>query len=267
MAPAFTDYSEVTMANTRDRRSIIPPIRFRYDLDPIERDQSPCHPPVSNGSSILPGSARPVTVTYFQSTDVCPSCQTSNHRKSGRYCASCGLFYHLACARLKKAESSGLRKWLCQCCLFPEHATLSSSQTSTAPSMSQHLSDEREQPMDSPNCVDNADNVLKTISQLRRFYRIPIRIPKSCRIPVAEALTEAIDRMITSASNTDWNNFLCFPILALGVPIIPSNAGSSLSSVIRGNMKRLTQSPFDPSTLCQQLPCHQARRESCQSVM
>ena len=173
-------------------------------------------------------------------------------------------FYHLACARLKKAESSGLRTWLCQRCLFPEHATLSSSQPSTAPSMNQHLSDEREL-LDSPNCVDNADNVLKRISQLRRFYRIPIRIPKSCRIPVAEALVEAIDRTITSASNTDWNNFVSFPILALGVPISPNNAGSSLSSVIRANLKRLTQSPFDPSTLCQQLSCYQARRESSPS--
>ena len=264
MAPAFTDYCEVTMANTRDRRSIIPPIRFRYGLDPIDRDQSPCHPPVNNDSSTLTGSARPVSETYFQSTDVCPSCQTSNHRKSGRYCASCGIFYHLACARLKKAESSGLRTWLCQRCLFPEHATLSSSQPSTAPSMNQHLSDEREL-LDSPNCVDNADNVLKRVSQLRRFYRIPIRIPKSCRIPVAEALAEAIDRTITSASNTDWNNFVSFPILALGVPISPNNAGSSLSSVIRAILKRLTQSPFDPSTLCQQLPCHQARRESSPS--
>ena len=189
----------------------------------------------------------------------------SNHRKSGRYCASYGLFYHLACARLKKAETSGPRTWFCQRCLFPEHATLSSPQSSTAPSMNQHLLDERELPMNSPNCVDNADNVLKRISQLRRFYRIPIRIPKSCRIPVAEALAEAIDRTITSASNTDWNNFVSFPILALGVSISPSNAGSSLSSVICANLKRLTQSPFDLSTLCQQLPCYQARRESSPS--
>ena len=196
-------------------------------------------------------------------TDECPSCQTSNHRKSGRYCASCGLFYHLACARVKKAESSGLRTWICQRCLFPEHATLSTQQPSTAPSMNQHLLDERELPMDSPNCVENADNILKRISQLRRFYRIPIRIPKSCRIPVAEALAEAIDRSITSASNTD--NFVYFPIFALGVPISQNNAGSSLSFVIRANLKRLTHSPFDPSTLCQQLPCHQARRESSPS--
>ena len=247
------------MAYTRDRRVINPHIRVRYYFDPIDRDQSPCHPPVNDGSSTLPGSARPVFETYFYSTDVCPSCQASNHRKSGRYCASCGIFYHLACARLKKAESSGLRTWLCQRCLFPEHATLSSPQPSTAPSMNKHLLDERELPMDSPNCY--ADNVLKRISQLRRFYRIPIRIPKSCRIPIAEA----IDRTITSASNTDWNNLVSIPILAFGAPISPINAGSSLTSVIRANLKRLTQSPFNPSTLCQQLPCHQARRESSPS--
>ena len=76
---------------------------------------------------------------------------------------------------------------------------------------------------------------------------------------------EAIDRLITSASNTDWNNLVSFPILAFGAPISPNNAGSSLSSVIRANLKQLTQSPFDPSTLCQQLPCHQARRESSPS--
>ena len=61
-------------------------------------------------------------------------------------------------------------------------------------------------PGELPSCVDNADNVLMRISQLRCFCRIPIRIPKSCRIPVTEA--------ITSASNTDWNNLVFFPILA-----------------------------------------------------
>ena len=193
-----------------------PPIRFRYDLDPIDRDQSPCPPPVNNGSSTLPGSARPVSETFFQSIDVCPSCQTSYHRKSCRYCASCGLFYHIACARLKKAESSSLRTWLCQRSLFSEHATLSSPQPSTAPSLNRHLPVERELPMHSPSCVDNSDNVLKRISQHRRFYRIPTRIPKSCRIPVSEAFADAIERTITSASNTDWNNLVFFPILALG---------------------------------------------------
>ena len=127
--------------------------------------------------------------------------------------------------------------------------------------MNKHLLDEWKVLMDCPNCVDNADSVLKRISQLRRFYRIRIRIPKSCPIPVAEALSEANDRSITTASNTDWNNLVSCPILAFG----PNNADSSLSSVIRANLKRLTQSPFVPSTFCQKLPCNQARRKSSSS--
>ena len=116
--------------------------------------------------------------------------------------------------------------------------------------------------MNSPSCVDNADNILKRFSQLHSFYRIPIRIPKSCRIPVAEA----IDGRIISASNTDWNNLVFFPMLAMGVLISPNTAGSSLSSVIHANLRRLVQSPFYPSNICQQLSCHQASRESSSSV-
>ena len=142
---------------------------------------------------------------------------------------------------------------------IPEHATLSSPQSSTAPSMNQHLLDERELPMNSPNCVDNADNVLKRISQLRRFYRIPIRIP------VAEALAKRLTGRSPRLRIRTGTIFVSFPVLALGVPISPSNTGSSLPSVIRANLKRLTQSPFDLSTLCQYWPCHQARRESSPS--
>ena len=169
--------------------------------------------------------------------------------------------YNLACARLKKAESSSLCTLLCQCCLFPEHATLSSPQPSTAPSMNKHLLNERELLMNSPTYIDNADNILKLISQLRRFYRIHIRILKSSQNPVAEA----IDRTIISASNTDWNNLVFPPILAFGEPISPNTAGFSLSSIYRANLRRFTQSAFDPNTLCKQMHCHQARRESSSS--
>ena len=164
---------------------------------------------MNNGSSTLHASARPISEKYLQLTDACPSCQTSNHPKSDHNCASCGLFHHLACASFKKEESSSICTWLCQTCLFPEHATLFSPQPSTEPSMNKHLLDERELPMVSPNCVNN---VLKRISQLRRFYRIPIRIP----------VAEVIDRMITSALNIEWNNLVSFPILAFGLPINPN---------------------------------------------
>ena len=113
-----------------------PSIRFRNDHDQIHYDQASITLPANDGSSSLP---RPVSETISQSTDVCPSCQMSKIRKRGRHAASCGLFYHNACARLKKVESSGLCTWICQRCLFHENASLSSSQPTTASSMYKYL--------------------------------------------------------------------------------------------------------------------------------
>ena len=135
------------------------------------------------------------------------------------------FFCHLVCARLKKVKSLSLCTWLCHR-FPPENATLSSSQPSTAPSMYKHLPGEQEVRFN--RCVENTAIILKRLSQLRRFYRIPIRIPKSCRIPVAEALAYAVDRTLTSVSNVEWNSLVLFPIIALGIPISPNTTGSSL---------------------------------------
>ena len=72
------------MANTRGRRIINLPIRFRNDLDSIDSVRTPSPPLTYDCFSSLPGYARPVSETISQSTDVCPSCQMSNHRKRGR---------------------------------------------------------------------------------------------------------------------------------------------------------------------------------------
>ena len=148
--------------------------------------------------------------------------------------------------------------------------TLSSPRTchpqpSTAPSMHKHLLGQQEVRFNSAMCVDNADIILKQISQLCRFCRILIRIPKSFCFPFAEALADAIDRTLTSVLSAEWNSFVFFPILALGVPISPNTAGSSLSSIICPNLQHLTRSPSNPDNLCQHLPCHQARREMSSS--
>ena len=106
---------------------------------------------------------------------------------------------------------------------------------------------------------------MKRVSPLRRFCRIPIRIHKSCRIPVAEAHVDAIDRTPTSVLNTEWNSFVFIPILALDIPISPNTAESHRSSVIRANLRRLSRSFSDPDIIYQQLPCHQARRATSSS--
>ena len=248
------------MASTCEHRIINTPIHFCDGLDPIDSVRTASLPQTYDGSLSLPISSCPVSETISQSTDVCPSCQMTNYRKRCRHCTSCRLFYHLAGAHLKKAKSSSLRTWLCHRCLFPENAFL----TAVNSKFYVQTSDGRAgSEVQLARCVDNADIILKRIPQLRRFYRIPIRIPKYIRISVAEALPDAIDRTLTSESNTECNSLVVFPILALGIPISPNTTGSSPSSIIRANLRRHTQSPADLDTLCQQMPCHQrAKRRS-----
>ena len=121
--------------------------------------------------------------------------------------------------------------------------------------MYKHLPGEPKVRFDSARCVDNADIIMKRFSQLRRLYRIPIRVPKSCRIHVAEAEAEA-----------EWNCLVFFPIHALGIPVSPNTTGSSLTSIIRANLRCLTRTPTDLDTLCQQLPCHHASKDTLSSV-
>ena len=77
-----------------------PAYPFFNDLDPTDSDRVPSPPPSNDGFSSLPGSAHPASEMNIQSTDVFPSWQMLNHSNSSRYCASCGLFYHFACAHL-----------------------------------------------------------------------------------------------------------------------------------------------------------------------
>ena len=60
-----------------------------------------------------------------ETNDICPMCNVSNNRKRGGLCSSCGLFFHLTCVRLGKAESNALRSWICQRRLSPVSVTTS----------------------------------------------------------------------------------------------------------------------------------------------
>ena len=141
---------------------------------------------------------------------------------------------------------------------IPRTCPLSFSQPSTMSSMCKHLPDEQEVWFNSPSCVDNADNVLKLISQLRCFHRIPIRILKSCRIPIADV----IYRTLTSVLNIDWNSLVFLLILTLGVLISTNTAGSSLSllsSVTTLTISLLSRHPLPT------VACLQTRRETSSS--
>ena len=189
----------------------------------------------------------------------------SNHRKTGRHCASFGLFTILSAPDSRRQNHQVFARGLA-ISVFSHKMPSSLPQSSTAPSTYEHLPGELEDNFNSASCVDNSDINLKRISLLRCFYRIPIRIPKSCRIPVAEALAVAINRMLTSVSNTELSGLVLFQILSMGISISQNTTGSSLFSIIRANLRRLTRSPANLDTLCQQLPSHHARKETSSYV-
>ena len=77
-----------------------------------------------------------------EADDICSMCKVSNNRKRGCLRSSCGLFFHISCFRLGKAESNALRSWFCQRCLAPVSVTTSKPTehpTSTQPSADAQL--------------------------------------------------------------------------------------------------------------------------------
>ena len=98
-------------------------------------------------------------------------------------------------------------------------------------------------------CVVNADIILKRISQLRRFCRIPNRLLNSCRIPVEEVPTYAIHRTLTIVSNSEWNSSEFFPILASAFRPVQIRQGplSFPSSVLIADVSHHLPSILTPS--------------------
>ena len=100
------DVFQFTISGHR-RRTVNRPIRFYDGVDSSD---------VTATSSV---STSNVCQSLFDRTnsvetnDICSLCKVSNNRKRGRPCSSCGLFFHLTCVRLGKAESNALRSWFC----------------------------------------------------------------------------------------------------------------------------------------------------------
>ena len=96
------DVFQCTISGHR-RRTVNRSIRFRDCVDSSD---------VASTSSVSTSNA---CQSFFDRTnsvetnDICSLCKVSNNRKRGRLCYSCGLFFHLTCVRLGKAESNALR--------------------------------------------------------------------------------------------------------------------------------------------------------------
>ena len=150
-------------------------------------------------------------------------------------------FYHHACARLWKAESSIVRRWQCQRCVFPEQVTLSHNRQ-------RHLlcisicRTSRKPDLTPPGAWTTHPEANFTVSPFLSHSNPNAEVFPNARY---ESLADAFDRTLSSVSNTDCNSLVFFHYLALGILISANTAESSFSSVIRANLRRLTRSAYD----------------------
>ena len=118
------------------RRTVNRPIRFRDGADSTD---------VTLTSSVLASNECQSLFDRTNSVEtnyICSLCKVSNNCMRGRLCSSCGLFFHLTCVRLGKAESNALWSWFCQRCLSPVSVITSKPTehpTSTQPSADAQL--------------------------------------------------------------------------------------------------------------------------------
>ena len=118
------------------RRTVNRPIRFHDGADSTD---------VVVTSSVLASNE---CQSLFHRTnsvkinDICSLCKVSSNHRRGRLCSSCGLFFHITCVRLGRAQSNALMSWFCQRCLSPVSVTTSKPtehSTSTQPSADAQL--------------------------------------------------------------------------------------------------------------------------------
>lgn len=73
---------------------------------------------------------------------------------------------------------------------------------------------------------------------------MPLKIPKSVRIPAADALATAIDQALNSNSSLDWDHLFSFATLVLGIPY-NKDPTSSVSSIMKNNISLFNSSKIN----------------------
>ena len=72
------------------------------------------------------------------------------------------------------------------------------------------------------------------------YINVILRIPKSCRIQAASALSDTINNALSSQAPLSWTKLFFFAIEVLGIPTQSSNdhRTSKTAQVIRDNLRR-----------------------------
>ena len=101
------------------RKTVNRPIRFRDGADSTDVGVT-SSVLMSNECQSLFGRTNSVETNH-----ICSLYKVSSNRIRRRLCSGCGLFFHLTCVRLGRAESNALMSWFCQRCLSPVSVTTS----------------------------------------------------------------------------------------------------------------------------------------------
>ncbi|CAE1240150.1 unnamed protein product [Acanthosepion pharaonis] len=90
----------------------------------------------------------------------------------------------------------------------------------------------------------DASEVLRATSPLRQFRKVPLKIPKSVRIPAADAVATAIDQALNLNSSLDLYHLFSFATLVLGIPY-NKDPTSSVSSIMKNNISLFNSSKIN----------------------
>ena len=172
----------------------------------------------------------------------CVVCLLSSRRKSGLSCTKCHNYFHLSCIKpiISAVTARMLPSWHCSNCLF---GTVTSPDE---PSITGATSSEP---------VIDAIGVLNSADCTRQSNRVILRIPKSCRIQAASALSDTINNALSSQTPLSWTKLFFFAMEVFGIPTQSDNnhRTSKTAQKIHDNLRRhlLTSSTDIPCQLWQ----------------
>ena len=172
----------------------------------------------------------------------CVVCHLSSRRKSGLSCVKCHNYFHLSCIkpRIPLNTARILPSWRCSDCLL---GTVTSS---GEPSITGATSSEP---------VFDPIGVLNSAVYTRQTNHVILRIPKSCHIQAASALSDTINNALSLQTPLSWTKLFFFTIEVFGIPTQSGNnhRTSKTTQMIHDNLRwhLLTSSTDIPCQLWQ----------------
>ena len=157
----------------------------------------------------------------------CVFCHLSSRRKSGLICNKCHNYFHSSCIKPRISANTARMppSWHCSDCIF---GTVTSP---CEPSITGATSSEP---------VFDPIGVLNSAVYIRQTNRVILRIPKSCRIQAASALSDTINNALLSQTPLSWTKLFFFTMEVFGIPTqsVNNHRTSKTAQMIHDNLRR-----------------------------